>query len=727
MSGDISEKRIRQLVQSVRSGDLRLVEVPVPEIGSTEVLVRTEHSMISAGTERTVRKLASASLLQKARARPDLVRKVVRKARNDGLRNAMDTVRTRLEDEMPLGYSAAGTVVAVGEAVPDIRPGMRVATGGVGHGEMQVVPGLLCAPVPEGVSSADASFATIAAIALHGLRQAEVEPGGEIVILGLGLIGQIGLRLASALGYRALGIDVSEWAVDRAHEAGFDAHVEAGEETTARVRQWSAVGGADAVLVMASTSSSEPVRRSADLLRDRGTMVVVGDVGLDLQRAPLYEKELTLRLARSYGPGRYERSYEDWAVDFPVGYVRWTEGRNLRNVLSLVEQGRLELGSLVTHQFPFDDVHAAYELVEERSEPMLGVRLDYESSRPVQVRERKADSSEWIENRGDGVAFIGAGNFARGVLLPAMKDAGFKDFVSIASATGVSADRLATAGGFRTGVASVDEIMTDSDVGVVVVATTHDQHAELAARALRAGCHVFCEKPLALSFEELEDVEEAWRASGKVLFVGFNRRYSPAVQEVRRRLHGLGPLSITYRINSGAVDLGHWYADRRQGGRFLGEVSHFVDTCISLTGELPSAVAASTNAQGEVGLAEDVAVVMNFPAGSVASISYTDRGYAGAGKERIEVFSGGHTVLVDDFRSCSIDGREIWSGKQDKGHRQLLRRLLSAVREPATRPARLTAIDSSAVTLYSLASAAPDRAGSMSLMGEYWGALHPNR
>ena len=374
---ETTTERVRQLVQSVRTGELRLVEVPVPEIGSTEVLVRTEHSMISAGTERAVRKLASASLLSKARARPDLVRKVIQKARTDGIANAMNTVQTRLADEMPLGYSAAGTVVAVGDAVPGIRPGMRVATGGVGHGEMQVVPGLLCAPIPDGVSTADASFATIAAIALHGIRRAEVEPGGELVILGLGLIGQIGLRLAVALGYRAMGLDVSEWAVEQAREAGFEAWVDDGAPATGKVQRWSRVGGADAVVIMASTPSSDPVRRCPDLVRDRGTIVVVGDVGLDLERTPLYDKELTLRLARSYGPGRYERSYEDWAVDFPPGFVRWTEGRNLATVLDLLASGRVELSSLVTHLFDFEEVPNAYALVEQRTEPILGVRLDY--------------------------------------------------------------------------------------------------------------------------------------------------------------------------------------------------------------------------------------------------------------------------------------------------------------------------------------------------------------
>lgn len=672
---EIRVERVRQLVQSVKSGDLRLVEVPVPEIGSTEVLVRTEFSMISAGTERTVRNLASASLLSKARARPDLVRKVIQKARTDGLSNAVGAVRSRLSDEMPLGYSGAGIVIAVGDAVPGIRPGMRVATGGVGHGEMQVVPGLLCAPIPDGVSTADASFATIAAIAMHGIRRAEVEPGGEIVILGLGLIGQIGLRLAIALGYRAVGLDVSEWAVDQATAAGFEAHLDAGSSTTDAIKRWSRVGGVDAVVVMASTPSSDPVRRSPELLRDRGTIVVVGDVGLELERTPLYDKEVTVRLARSYGPGRYERSYEDWAVDFPPGFVRWTEGRNLGGVLDLIASGRLDLAPLVTHEFSFDDVDAAYELVGGRTEPMLGVRLAYgtptNAAGPTRVSQERP-LSEWIDKRGPGVAFIGAGSFARGVLLPAMKEAGFTDFVGVASATGVSAERLARDGGFRKGALSIDEILADPDVGVVVVATTHERHAKLVARALRAGCHVFCEKPLALSFDELDDVESAWEASSNVLFVGFNRRYSPAIRILKERLAWVGPLHINYRVNAGPVDPKHWYADRRQGGRLLGEVSHFVDTCIALVDAPLCGIQSAASVHGESGLASDFIVSLEFVDGSLAVVSYGSGGSSRTPKERIEILGGGHTAVIDDFRKLQFDGEETWSGKQDKGHRSLL-------------------------------------------------------
>ena len=698
--------RIRQLVQSVRSGELRLVEVPVPEVGSTEVLVRTEHSMISAGTERGLRKLASANLLAKARARPDLVRKVIQKVKTDGISSTRTAIQARLEDEMPLGYSGAGTVVAVGDSVSGIRPGMRVATAGGGHGEMQVVPALLCAPIPEGVTSADASFATIAAIALHGIHRSEVEPGGEIVVLGLGLIGQIGLRLAMALGYRAVGLDVSEWAVKRARDAGFEAWVDDGEPATERLQRWSRIGGADGVLIMASTPTSDPIRRSPDLLRDRGTIVVVGDIGLELERRPLYDKELTIRLARSYGPGRYERSYEDWAVDYPPGFVRWTEGRNLSSVLGLLESRRIELSSLATHAFEFDSVRDAYALVEQAREPMLGVRLDY---RTMTDDDAMADgsvtpsrSADLPRRRGEGLAFIGAGSFAAGVLLPGLRKAGFTDFVSVGSAAGISASRMAESGGFRKGVASREEILADPDVGVVVIASTHDKHAGFAAEALSAGCHVYCEKPLALDLESLRHVESAWEASDRVLYVGFNRRFSPAVGIVMDRMADLGPLNISYRINAGPVDPQHWYSDRRQGGRLLGEVCHFVDTCTALVNQPITRIVASSSFAGEAALAADFAVTLAFTDGSLAAITYASSGHPRTSKERIEILGGGHTVVIDDFRSVEFDGSQVWKGHQDKGHRQallsfrqqVLRGESSAVGLDASRSV-LSALDSS--------------------------------
>ena len=699
---------MEQVVQSVRSGDLRLVEVPAPQIGPSEVLVATGCSLVSAGTERAVRKLASANLVEKARARPDLVRQVLRKARADGVLPTVRAVRTRLDDEMPLGYSAAGTVLEVGEAVTGIRPGDRVATGGAGHASVQAVAGLLATRLPEGVSDADAAFATVGAIALHGFRLAEVGPGSQIAVIGLGLVGQLTGRLARAAGCEVVGIDVNPWAVERAEGASVDlALLEAGDDTTAAVAAWTRGVGVDAVLVTAATRSSDPMHRAPDLARDRATLVLVGDVGLELDRRPFYEKELSFKVARSYGPGRYERSYEEWGIDYPVGQVRWTEGRNQEAFIGLLDRGRVAVADLVTHQFPFEDALAAYELLESDT-PSLGIELVYPSVTPdrvtpIRLAPRVAGSN--------GVGLIGAGAFARGVLVPALQSAGLGRMVSVASASGLSAVRLAERVGFEQVAPSAQAVIDDPDVSVVVIATPHDSHATLAAAALLAGKHVLCEKPLALTEVELDDVEEAWRSSGCRLWVDFNRRYAPAVIEARRHLsRAASPVVITYRVNAGPIAPAHWYADRRQGGRLLGEVCHFVDTCAALAGAPPAEVVAVAGPAGEAQGGNDLALALRFDDGSLATITYASGGHGSTAKERIEILGGGHTLVIDDFRSLTVDGAGTWSGSQDKGHTALVSAFARALGQGQSDTVTEQSLASSRATLAALASVLDGRA-----------------
>jgi predicted dehydrogenase/threonine dehydrogenase-like Zn-dependent dehydrogenase len=668
---------MKQLVQSVRRGNLRLVEVPTPQITATEVLVATKCSLVSTGTERSVRKLASANLMEKARARPDLVRQVLRKARTDGVLPTVRAVRTRLDDETPLGYSAAGTVLEVGESVAGIRPGDRVATGGAGHAAVQAVAGLLTTRLPEQVSDSDAAFATIGAIALHGLRLAEIGPGSRVAVIGLGLVGQLTGRLARAAGCEVVGIDVNPWAVERANGASVDLGlVEAGNDTTAAVAAWTRGVGVDAVLVTAATGSSDPMRRAPDLARDRATLVLVGDVGLELERRPLYEKELSLRVARSYGPGRYERSYEEWGVDYPVGQVRWTEGRNQEAFVGLLARDQIAVTDLVTHRFAFEDALAAYELLASDTQS-LAIQLVYPPAIPDRITPIRLTPKG---RGGSGVGLIGAGTFARGVLVPALRSAGLRRLVSVSSLSGTSAVVLAERAGFEQVAPSAQAVINDPDVSIVVIATTHDSHAALAAAALRAGKHVLCEKPLALFEAELDDVEEAWRSSGCHLWVDFNRRHSPAVIEARRRLLAAsGPVVITYRVNAGPIAPTHWYADRRQGGRLLGEVCHFVDTCAALAGAPPAEVLAVAGVGGDAQSGNDLALSLRFSDGSLAAITYASGGHGSTPKERVEILGGGHTLVIDDFRSLTVDGAGAWSGSQDKGHTALVTAFARAV------------------------------------------------
>lgn len=668
---------MKQIVQPLNGGPVELLDVPCPVPEPTEVLVRTISSVISPGTERAVTALAQSNLLAKARARPDLVRQVVRKARTEGIAATRAAVSGRLAQDVPLGYSAAGLVIDVGGAVTGIRTGQLVATGGAGqanHAEFQAVPGLLCAAVPEKIIAEDAAFTTIAAIALHGLRIADVGPGSKLVVIGLGLIGQLAGRLAMAAGCDVAGIDPAPYPRTIAARSGVLALDESGAETTEQVLAWSRGRGADAVMVCAAGPSPAAVMRVPELCRDRAAVVIVGDVGLQLNRAPFYERELALLFARSYGPGRYDPSYEAWGVDYPASHVRWTEGRNFEAVLDLLATGRLCVADLVTHSFDISRATDAYRLIAERPEPYLAIRLDYPGTvtdRRGPVLVKRTDTPGLVSAAAaaaePGIGWIGAGAFSTGTLLPALAGAGFSRLVAVGSAGGLSATRAAQRHGFEKAVAGADAVLADPAVTVAVIATPHDTHASLAVAALASGRHVWCEKPAGLTEDELEQVRAAWRESGRVLAIGFNRRWSPAVAAARRVLADVAaPRLVVYRVAAGPVPENHWYHDRRQGGRLLGEVCHFVDTAQALVGA-PIEDATALAGGGPRGPADDAVIALRFADGSLAAIGYGSAAPS-AGKEWIEVHAGEHRIVIDDFRSVTADGRKLWKGRQDKGH-----------------------------------------------------------
>ncbi len=669
---------MKQVVQPLDGGPVEVLEVPPPVPGTTEVLVRTVASVISPGTERAMTALAQASLLAKTRARPDLLRQVIRKAQAEGLATARRAVQSRLSEDLPLGYSAAGIVLEAGSAVTGVRAGQLVATGGAGkanHAEFQAVPGLLCATVPDRVSAEDAAFTTIAAIALHGLRLAEAGPGSKVMVLGLGLIGQLASRLAMATGCDVAGIDPAEPSRRVAADSGVLALDEHGDATTEQVLSWSRGRGADTVLVCAADRSSDTLTRVPTLCRDRASVVIVGDVGLQLDRAPFYERELSLKFARSYGPGRYEASYETWGVDFPAGQVRWTEGRNFEAVLDLMASGRLQVPDLVTHTFDIGGAEAAYQLIEKRTEPYLAIQLRYPGNRD-RAGERGVQPDTAIRLKASpagtltpGLGWVGVGAFSTGTLLPAFRTAGFDRFVAVTSASGLTARRVAERHCFEKAVSGADEVIKDPDVQVVVIATPHDTHAVLTMQALAEGRHVWCEKPVALTLDELDAVEKAWRESGCQLAIGFNRRWSPAVRAAQDVLNRVtSPKLVVYRIAAGQVPDKHWYHDRRMGGRLLGEVCHFVDTAQALVGVPIEDVTGMPGGGGRgVHHGDDAVVSLRFADGSLAAIAYGSAKPA-AGKEWVEVQAARHRVVINDFRSAEADGKTIWKGRQDKGH-----------------------------------------------------------
>lgn len=671
---------MKQVTQNLGDGRVRVVEVPVPIAGPHSVLVRVERSLVSVGTERAKVELGRSSLLEKARRRPDDVKKVLDRVRRDGLLSTYKMVKGRLEQDSPLGYSVAGKVVGVGELVAGIRTGDRVACAGAGyanHAEMVSVPGSLCARVPDDVTADSAAYTTLGAIAMQGVRQANVTFGDTVLIIGLGLLGLIATQIAKAAGCIVIGFDLDESKVALALACGADAAVSGGHDDVAAVTELMTAGrGADAVIITASTRSSEPVRLAGQVARDRAPVVVVGDVGMDVPRSPFYEKELSLHLSRSYGPGRYDPLYEEFGIDYPDGYVRWTERRNMEEFLRLVSVGAIRTDLLTTHRFSIDDAPAAYDLiVDADAEPVpVGVLLEYSSESAQALTGTKAQRPVRDPSGQVGIGMIGAGNFATSTLVPALKRQSV-DLRGIATATGLRANDVAERDGFAFAAADAADLLADAATSGVVIATRHETHARLAADVLCSGRHVFCEKPLALTREELDEVVAAWLASSADCMVGFNRRYSPMARTIREALDALGAqATIQIRVNAGRIPEDHWIQRLEQGGgRIVGEMCHFVDLAAFLGGGEVRRVAAFGLDNGKSPALQDSLVVsMVMGSGSVASITYCAEGDPAVSKESVEVFSAGRTWLIDDFRTLTIaaggkvvkrDGSTV-----DKGH-----------------------------------------------------------
>ncbi len=659
---------LKQVTHRLRDGRIEVLDVPRPELRPEGVLVDVRASLVSAGTERRTVETGRKSLLAKARARPDQARLVFDKARRDGLGAAAQAVRFRLGQPAPLGYSAAGVVIAAGSRVSDLAPGDRVACAGAGfatHAEIDYVPANLAVPVPDGVSLDDAAFATVGAIALHAVRQADARLGERVAVIGLGLVGQLAGQILRAAGCRVVGIDLDSALVERAQGDGAadDAYPRGALDGDLPA----AASDCDAVVITAATSSADPVELAARLCRDRGRVVVVGDVGLDVPRDAYYDKELSLVVSRSYGPGRYDAEYEERGLDYPIGYVRWTERRNLAAFLDLVATGKVRVAGLVTSRIEIDDAPEAYDALVGADSSPLGVLITYDA-----VAEPPEPVVQAAAAPGPPMAagVIGAGSFAAGVLIPGLQKAGFT-LEAVASASGLSARGAQERFGFDRALGA-DELLADPGIGLVAVATRHGSHAELAARALRAGKSVFVEKPPALTEEDLADLAAARSASAGTLTVGFNRRHAPLA--ARMREHLAGPFELLYRVNAEALEPGHWTNDPDDGGgRLVGEGCHFVDFACWLAGELPARVTCALRADPgrPLASAESFTIHLDFPGGSTATIVYGSRGDPKLGKERIEAQSAGRSAVLVDFERLELhgDGRSrTTKSRRDKGH-----------------------------------------------------------
>lgn len=712
---------MKQIIQSARSGKLALKQVPEPQVRGGAVLVRTTASLISAGTERMVIDFAKKSLAGKAKERPDLVKKVLDKARRDGLLATFKAVMARLDEPLPLGYSAAGTVMGIGAGLEGaFRIGQRVAIAGAGlanHAELNVVPRNLVAPIPEGVSDEEACFGTLASIALAGVRNLGPQLGDVVLVLGVGLVGQLASQLLTLSGARVVAVDVDSGRLDLAKRTGAELTWRLGDAGLAEAVAALTGGlGCDGILIAAATDSSEPLEMAAELARDRARVVMVGKTGTEFPYASFMKKELQLMVSRSYGPGRYDEDFEGRGVKYPVGWVRWTEADNLRECVRLMDKGlarRLDVGALITHRFAFDQAEAAYTLVTERTEPNMGVVLRYDSETKSGVPvfpAVQASAGKCV------MGVIGAGNFARTVLLPELKRIPGVELCTICTTRGQTADHAKGAFGFAHATTEIDAVLNDPAINAVLVATRHSNHAALTARVLAAGKAVIVEKPLALDRAQLNQVIEARNGADAFFTVGFNRRFAPMVVKARQMLaRHAGPKMLVLRVNAGALPAESWVnAAEEGGGRILGEGCHFIDLARSLAGSAIVSVQADA-AKVTHGGCDDLTITLGFADGSLATIVYTAQGDSGFSKERFECFAGGTVIAIDNFLTLSIteNGRtRVEKAKmgQDKGHRGELEAFAAAVAAGGSAPVdEAELVETSLATIAVLESLAEGR------------------
>ncbi|CAL9671600.1 bi-domain-containing oxidoreductase [Streptomyces sp. enrichment culture] len=702
---------MKQVVQNYKSGELALLDVPVPGCKPGGVLVRTAYSLISTGTELMKVSEAGMSMLGKARSRPDQVAKVVQSVATNGVPATYRKVMGKLDSYTPLGYSLCGVVEQVGDGIDDVKAGDLVACAGnehALHAELNWVPKNLYAPVPDGLAPRHAAFGTVGSIALQGVRQGESRLGEVALVIGLGLIGQLVAQLLTASGVRVVGVDPDPERCELAERLGAAACADpASPAVASAVAELTHGHGVDQVYLAAGGGSNQPVELAARLCRDRGRVVDIGKCRLDLPWNAYYEKELDVRFSRSYGPGRYDPQYEIEGRDYPIGYVRWTERRNLACFLDLVSRGRVDVEPLITRTAAFEDAVETYQSLKDGGLKAVAVLFRYPEPAAGEGAPADAPAITVPAVRGGGkaaapvraakkpvrLAFVGAGNYATSMLLPHLAQRDGVELSTVVTTTALSAANAQRKFGFREATTDLDAVLGDASVDAVFVVTRHSSHAELTRKALLAGKAVFVEKPLALSEDELTGVLDAVEESGNDrLQVGFNRRFAPLLKEARDRFGArTGPASLRYLVNAGRLDHGSWYLQQgTEGSRFAGEGGHFVDTASWLLGADPVSVYALAPSGNE-----DLQVVLGYPDGSTATISYVTTGAAGFPKETLDLVADGKVLQLDDFVRTSVyDGRKRWVSSRlpkarDKGQSAELAAFVKAVRTGGPMPVPL--------------------------------------
>ncbi|MBI5464791.1 MAG: bi-domain-containing oxidoreductase, partial [Ignavibacteriales bacterium] len=622
---------MKQVVQHNKTGNIEVQNVPPPVVKAGHILVQTHCSVISAGTERASVAKRSSSLLQQARKNPELVAKVLDQVRQHGLLASYRRVQGVLTAWSALGYSVSGVAVAVGDGVDGVRSGDRVACAGAGyasHAEFVLIPKNLCVKIPNNVTFEEAAYTTIGSIALQGVRQAAPTLGETVAVIGLGLIGQITIQLLKANGCSVVGIDIDKRSVALAKESGADVAIERAKDVQSGIRSFTRGVGVDAVIITAATSSNDPVQLAGELCRERGRVVLVGDVGLALPRGPYYTKELDFKLSRSYGPGRYDVEYEERGHDYPIGHVRWTERRNMAEVLRLISGKNLKLDLLTTHRFAVDEAKKAYALIasKEKRERYVGVLLTYDAPNLQTPTKRKA-SKEGGAGEPMKVGFVGAGSFAQAQLLPHLKKVAGISLEGVCTGNGLNSANVARTFGFSFATANAEEIFQHESIGTVFIAARHNLHAPFVVKSLTAGKCVFVEKPLALNDDELSSIIKTYSSkSGASLMVGFNRRFSPdAIRAKEFFGDAVGPFTFLYRVNAGYIPNAHWTKDPVEGGgRIIGEVCHFVDLMQFFCGSVPVRIFAERLGPSPTHAPDDdsAAMTIRFNDGSVGTILY---------------------------------------------------------------------------------------------------------
>jgi predicted dehydrogenase/threonine dehydrogenase-like Zn-dependent dehydrogenase len=675
---------MEQLTQNLKSGLMQILEVPYPMLGNGCVLVRNHFSLISAGTEGKTVKDARLGYIGKAMTRKEEVKKVIRIAKTLGISETYKLMMNKLDVPSSLGYSCAGEVIAVASDITEFKVGDKVSCSGPGavHAEVVAIPKNLCVKLPSGVSYNEGAFTTLGAIALQGIRQADLRLGENCVVIGLGLIGQLTLQMLNAAGIHAIGIDINAKMIALSKEPGVSTILDRNTEGLENVvRELTNGEGTDAVIITAATNDSDPVDLAGELCRKKGKVIIVGNVSTDFKRANYFKKELDLRMSCSYGPGRYDLQYEENGIDYPYAYVRWTEKRNMQAFVELIRMKKVDLQKLTSHIFDFKDAAKAYQLILDRSEPFTGILLKYESEKKLSPRiEFRQANNKAAEPK---IGLIGAGAFANNVLLPALK--GNCEFVGVATNKANNSRNVADKYGFAYCTNSVSELMGDVKINTIIIATRHDSHAGFVLEALQNKKNVFVEKPLCLNEEELTAIKEAHERSGSILMAGFNRRFAAPVQKAKKLFSDLDtPVSINYRINAGTIPAGHWMHDPKiGGGRIIGEVCHFIDLVSFLAGSVIKTISANA-LKNSSELEDTLNINLGFENGSIANISYFSNGSKELTKEYLEIFGSGQVVIINDFKSVTTYGKQVKtdnSSSQDKGHKREIKDFLNAVKK----------------------------------------------